>query len=47
MRNGRVLIPVLHVKHDAKCFSQCVSRIFIDNYPAILFYHKNANIWVV
>ena len=24
MRNNRVLIPVLHVTHDAKCFSPCV-----------------------
>ena len=24
MRNDRVLIPVLHVAHDAKCFSPCV-----------------------
>ena len=43
MRNDRVLILVLHVAHDAKCFS----RNFIDNYPTRLFYHKNANVWVV
>ena len=24
MRNDRVLIPVLHVAHNAKCFSPCV-----------------------
>ena len=24
MRNDRVLIPVLHVAHDAKCFLPCV-----------------------
>ena len=24
MRNDRVLIPVLHVIHDAKCVSPCV-----------------------
>ena len=28
MRNDRVLIPVLHVKHDAKCFSPCVCSYF-------------------
>ena len=28
MRNGRVLIPVLHVAHDAKCFSPCVYSHF-------------------
>ena len=52
MRNDRVLIPVLHMAHDAKCFSPCVysyfhRRIFIDIYPATLFYHENANVWVV
>ena len=42
MRNDRVLIPVLHVAHDTKCFSPCVySFFFIDNYPTTLFYHKN------
>ena len=24
MRNDRVLIPVLHLAHNAKCFSPCV-----------------------
>ena len=47
MRNDRVLIPVLHVAHAAKCFRLVYTRIFIDNYPTILFYNKNANIWVV
>ena len=41
MRNDRVLIPVLHVAHDAKCFFRLVyTRIFIDNYGTTLFYHK-------
>ena len=47
MRNDRVLIPVLHVAHDVKCFLPCVSRIFIENYPTTLSYHKSANVWVV
>ena len=28
MRNDRVLIPVLHVTQDAKCFSPCVYSYF-------------------
>ena len=28
VRNDRVLIPVLHVAHDAKCFSPCVYLYF-------------------
>ena len=28
MRNDRVLIPVLHVAHDAKCFLPCVYSHF-------------------
>ena len=28
MRNDRVLIPVLHVTHDAKCFPPCVLLVF-------------------
>ena len=28
MRNDRVLIPVLHVAHDAKCFLPCVYSYF-------------------
>ena len=28
MRNDRVPIPVLHVTHDAKCFSPCVYSHF-------------------
>ena len=28
MRNDRVLIPVLHVAHDTKCFSPCVYSYF-------------------
>ena len=28
MRIDRVLIPVLHVAHDAKCFSPCVYSYF-------------------
>ena len=48
MRDDRVLIPVLHVAHDAKCFFLLVyTRIFMDNYPTTLFYHKSANVWVV
>ena len=48
MRNDRVLIPVLHVAHDAKCFFCLVhTRIFIDNYRTTLFDHKNNNVWVV
>ena len=43
----RVLIPVLHVSHDAKRFMPSVYSHFIDNYPTTLFYHKNANVWVV
>ena len=41
MRNDRVLIPVLHVAQDAKCFFRLLyTRIFIDNYRTTLFYHK-------
>ena len=49
MRNDRVLIPVLHVAHDAKCFffRLAYTRIFIDNYRTTLFYHKNNNVLVV
>ena len=28
MRSDRVLIPVLHVANDAKCFSPCVYSYF-------------------
>ena len=28
MRNDGVLIPVLHVAHDTKCFSPCVYSYF-------------------
>ena len=28
MRNDRILIPVLHVAHDTKCFSPCVYSYF-------------------
>ena len=28
MRNDGVLIPVLHVAHDTKCFSPCVHSYF-------------------
>ena len=28
MRNDRVLMPVLHMSHDAKCFLTCVSSYF-------------------
>ena len=44
MRNDRVLIPVLHVAHDAKSFSPLYTGIFIDIYPTTLFYHKIANV---
>ena len=47
MSNDRVLIPVLHGAHDANFFRLVYTRIFIDNYPTTLFYHKNANVWVV
>ena len=47
MRNDRVLIPVLHVAQDAKCFLPCVYSYFHGDCPTILFYNKNANIWVV
>ena len=47
MRNDRVPIPVLHVAHDAIFFRLVYTRIFIENYPTTLFYHKNANVWVV
>ena len=42
MRNERVLIPILHVAHDTKCFHlvYTCTRIFNDNYPTTLFYHK-------
>ena len=41
MRNDRVLIPVLHVAHDAKCFfALCILRIFIDNYRTTYFITK-------
>ena len=46
MRNDRVLIPVLHVVNDAKCFRLVYTRISIDSYPPTLIYHKNANFWV-
>ena len=47
MRNDIVLIPVLQVAHDAKCFGLLYTRVFIDNYPTNLFFHKNDNVWVV
>ena len=47
MRNNRALIAVLHVAHDANVFCLLHARIFIDNYPATLFYHKNANVCAV
>ena len=28
MRNNRVLMPFVHVAHDAKCFSPCVYLYF-------------------
>ena len=28
MRNDRVLIPVVHVTHDTKCFLPCVYSVF-------------------
>ena len=41
MRNDRVLIPVLHVAHAAKCFFRLVyTRIFIDNYNAFNVYRR-------
>ena len=40
MRNDRVLIPVLHVAHDANVFRLMHTCIFIENYPTNLFYHK-------
>ena len=48
MLNDRVLIPVLHVAHNAKCFFRLVyTRIFIDNYRTALFYRKKSTVWVV
>ena len=48
MRKDRVLIPVLHMANETKCFFRLVStHIFIENYQTNLFYHKNANVWVV
>ena len=45
MRNERVLIPVLHVAHDTKCFSPCVYSYFhrqpSDNF---ILTQKNANV---
>ena len=47
MRNDRVLIPILHVKHGAKRFSPCVYSYFhrqlSDNF---ILSQKNANVWV-
>ena len=43
MRNDRVLIPVLHgfTWHTIlNAFHLVYTRIFIDNYPTTLFYHK-------
>ena len=40
MRNDRVLIPVLRVAHDAKCFRLVYTRIYVDNYPTTLLYPK-------
>ena len=48
MRNDKVLIPVLHVADKLlTVFRPVYTRIFIHNYPTTLFYHKNANVWVV
>ena len=48
MRNDRVLIPVLHVAHDAKCFfALCILVFSSTTIGTTLFYHKNNNVWVV
>ena len=46
MRNDRVLIPVLHVAHDAKCFpifqSRTIRQIyFITKMPMFGLYEYN------
>ena len=46
MRNDRVLIVVLHVANDAKCFSPCVHSYFHQQLLDKFFHHKNANVWV-
>ena len=47
MRNNRVLIPVLYVAHDAKCFSPCVYSYFHRQLFDKFILSKNANIRVV
>ena len=47
MHNDRLLIPVLHVANDTKFLRLEYTRVFTGNYPPNLFYHKNANVWVV
>ena len=49
MHNDRVLMPVLRVAHDTKCFSpsRCVYSYFHQQLSTTLFYHKNAKVWVV
>ena len=47
MRNDRVLIPVLHVTHDAKCFLPCVYSYFHRQLSDNFFYLKTANVKVV
>ena len=47
MRNDGVLILVLQVAHNDKCFSLVLKHIFIDKYPTNLSNHKNVNVSVV
>ena len=46
MRDGRVLIPFLHVAHNAKCFSTCVYLYFHRQLYDNFILSKNANVWV-
>ena len=46
MRNFRVLILGFCTWHTMlSVFRLVYTRIFIDNYPTILFYNKNVNVW--
>ena len=41
MRNDRVLIPVLHVAHDTKCFFALCILALLSTTIGQLFYNKN------
>ena len=48
MRNDSVLIPFLHVAHDAKCFlALCILVFSLTSIGQLYFITKNANDWVV